>query len=73
MEAKNQLKKIRKEVKINILCYHNVGSNLSLMSNNLIRFLILTGNWRENEFANIFADRPPPPTSRYYKDRYMIK
>jgi len=30
------------------------------------RFLILTGNWRENEFANIFADRPPPPTSRSF-------
>jgi len=27
------------------------------------RFLILTGNWREDAFADIFNDRPPPPTS----------
>jgi len=30
------------------------------------RFLILTGNWREDEFANIFAERPPPPTSKAF-------
>jgi len=26
------------------------------------RFLILTGNWREDEFSSIFSERPPPPT-----------
>jgi len=30
------------------------------------RFLILTGNWQNNEFASMFADRPPPPTSRSF-------
>ena len=30
------------------------------------RFLILTGNWQHNEFASMFADRPPPPTSKSY-------
>jgi hypothetical protein len=27
------------------------------------RFLILTGNWRDEEFSGLFADRPPPPTA----------
>jgi len=27
------------------------------------RFLILTGNWRNDEFSSLFNDRPPPPTS----------
>jgi len=36
-------------------------SNVNLLE--FARFLILTGNWRQSEFANIFDDRPPPPTS----------
>eukprot|EP00088_Acartia_fossae_P053013 TRINITY_DN6015_c0_g1_i6.p1 TRINITY_DN6015_c0_g1~~TRINITY_DN6015_c0_g1_i6.p1 ORF type:complete len:154 (-),score=21.55 TRINITY_DN6015_c0_g1_i6:391-852(-) len=32
----------------------------------LARFLILTGNWRQEEFSSIFADRTPPPTSRSF-------
>ncbi|XP_023332637.1 E3 ubiquitin-protein ligase RNF181 isoform X2 [Eurytemora carolleeae] len=27
------------------------------------RFLILTGNWRDEEFSGLFNERPPPPTS----------
>jgi hypothetical protein len=37
------------------------GSELLEMA----RFLILTGNWNNEEFAGLFMDQPPPPTSRY--------
>jgi hypothetical protein len=36
------------------------GSGLLEMA----RFLILSGHWNNEEFAGLFADRPPPPTSR---------
>ena len=30
----------------------------------MARFLILTGNWIDEEFAALFSDRPPPPTCK---------
>ena len=30
----------------------------------LARFLVLTGNWNNEEFAGLFRDQPPPPTSK---------
>ena len=30
----------------------------------LVRLLIDTGNWDHQEFASLFNDRPPPPTSK---------
>lgn len=33
------------------------------------RFLILTGNWRQEEFSSIFDERPPPPTSSEFIEK----
>lgn len=32
------------------------------------RFLVTSGNWNHEEFASIFADKPPPPTSKDFID-----
>jgi E3 ubiquitin-protein ligase RNF181 len=32
----------------------------------LARFLVLTGNWDNDEFAGLFRDQPPPPTSKEF-------
>ena len=32
----------------------------------LVRLLIDTGNWDHQEFASLFNDRPPPPTSKVF-------
>jgi hypothetical protein len=42
-----------------------VGSDNSSGLLEMARFLILSGHWNNEEFAGLFADRPPPPTSRY--------
>jgi hypothetical protein len=38
------------------------GGNNELLE--LARFLVLTGNWNNEEFAGLFRDQPPPPTSK---------
>ncbi|XP_059097945.1 E3 ubiquitin-protein ligase RNF181-like [Tigriopus californicus] len=35
------------------------------------RLLVDTGAWREDEFAAIFSDRPPPPTSKKFLEEDM--
>jgi len=42
---------------------HQAGSGDML---EFARFLILTGNWRSEEFASIFNEKPPPPTSKEF-------
>jgi len=32
------------------------------------RFLVTSGNWNHEEFSALFADRPPPPTSKDFID-----
>jgi len=32
------------------------------------RFLVDSGNWDQEAFSGIFADRPPPPTSKKFID-----
>jgi hypothetical protein len=40
-----------------------VGSDNDSGLLEMARFLILSGHWNNEEFAGLFADRPPPPTS----------
>ena len=32
------------------------------------RFLVTSGNWNNDAFSAMFADKPPPPTSRSFID-----